>query len=812
MKKIFLFIAVLAININLFSQSASNKGNELSGTLLTNANTLMADAIIQLLKAADSSLIKTEFSDSKGEFKFNEVKPGSYFILTNVIGYSKFASPIFNFDASMKLPPFHLKKSEVELKEVSVTIHKPYIEREHGKMILNVENGIVSAGNSAFDVIEKAPGVRIDNNDNISFKGKQGVPIWIDGKPTPMTGSDLANYLRGMTSNAIEKIEFISNPSAKYDAAGSSIINIKLKKDKNLGTNGSVSLAYGQGVYSKTNNGFTINHRDKKINLFASYNYTYRRGFNDLKLDRNFYNKDTFLGAYIQNNYLSIGYQNQIAKAGIDYFANSKNTFGFVVNGVDNTFSPTGDNVSQVYDNNNINTSRFETQNRSEDKWYNYSTNLNYKHTFDSTGTELTTDVDYAHYANHTQQNFTTRYYDLNNVEYLNPYLLYGNINGGLNIYSIKSDLTKSLKNNFKIESGVKSSYVIADNNLAFYNQSSGVSVYDSTKSNHFIYRENINAGYINISRDWKKMSTQIGLRAEHTHVTGNQLVYNSRFDTNYVQLFPSAFIGYKLNSKNSLELNYSRRINRPSYDQLNPFKYYLDPTTYKAGNPYLQPETTHSFELSYIFNQKIYTTLGFGRTFNNIIEVIAPSPNQLKLTVQTNYNLAFVDVYSLNISAPTEVTKWWYTTNDMSCYYAAYSGNVANTTINKAGNINFNINSVNSFSFTPTFSAELSGNYRAKEIYAFEVAKPIWSVNAGLQKKLYTNKIILKLNISDIFFTNNSRATTVFTGYVESYDVRRDTRVVVISFVYKFGNGLPSQRRKGGADDIKQRAGGVVG
>jgi outer membrane receptor protein involved in Fe transport len=812
MKIKFSILFVLATSISLFSQTTINKRNELSGTLLTNGNVPIADAVIQLLKAADSSLVKTEFSDDKGEFKFIDVKPNTYFVQTNVIGYSRFASSVFTFIESTKLAPFNLTKSEVELKEVSVTIHKPYIEREHGKMILNVENGIVSAGNSAFAVIEKAPGVRIDNNDNISFKGKQGVAVWIDGKPTPMTGSDLANYLKGMASNAIEKIEFISNPSAKYDAAGSSIINIKLKKDKNLGTNGSVSLAYGQGVYSKTNNGFTINHRDKKINVFASYNYAYRRGFNDLKLDRNFYNKDTFLGAYIQNNYLFIGYQNQIAKAGIDYFVNSKNTFGFVVNGVDNTFSPSGNNISQVYDNNNINTSRFETQNRSQDKWYNYSTNFNYKHTFDSTGTELTTDADYAQYANHTQQNFTTRYYDLNNVEYLNPYLLYGNINGSLNIYSIKSDLTKFLKNSLKIESGIKSSYVIADNNLAFYNKSSGVPVYDSTKSNHFIYQENINAAYINGSRDWKKISTQIGLRMEYTHVIGNQLVYNSKFDTNYVQLFPSAFIGYKLNGKNSLELNYSRRINRPSYDQLNPFKYYLDPTTYKAGNPYLQPETTHSFELSYIFNQKIYTTLGFGRTLNNIIEVIAPSPNQLKLTVQTNYNLAFVDVYTLNISAPIEVTKWWYTTNDISCYYAAYSGNVANTTINKAGNINFNINSVNSFSFSSTLSAELSGNYRAKEIYAFELAKPIWSVNAGLQKKLYNNKIILKLNISDILFTNNSRATTVFTGYVESYDVRRDTRVAVISFVYKFGNGLPSQRRKGGADDIKQRAGSSVG
>ncbi|MES2591897.1 MAG: outer membrane beta-barrel family protein [Bacteroidota bacterium] len=812
MKKIATII-LLITNAGLFAQTNIAK-SELYGSLLTKNNAPLPDAIVQLLSATDSSLVKTEFTNEKGEFNFNGISNGFYFIQTNVLGYAKFTSSIFDVSESKMLPPFQLQKTEVSLAEVTVTARKPYIERDHGKMILNVENSIVSSGNSAFEVIEKAPGVRIDNNDNISFKGKQGVAVWIDGRPTPMTGSDLANYLKGMTSAAIEKVEFIANPSSKYDAAGSSIINIKLKKDKKLGTNGSATLAAGYGVYPKTNNGFTLNHRNKKINVFGNYNYAYRKGFNSLKLDRNFYSNDTFKGAYIQDNYLTMDFQNQIARAGVDYYANSKNTFGFVVNAVSNKFNPTGDNISMVYDETRTNTSRFETQNRSKDKWYNYSANLNYKHIIDTSGTELTTDVDYARFSNVTEQNFTTRYFDINNNEFLNPYLLYGDINGGLNIYSIKTDLAKPLKNGANFESGFKSSYVIADNNLAFYNRSNGLNSYDSAKSNHFIYTENINAVYANASKEWKKLSTQIGLRLEHTHITGNQLVYNETFDTSYIQLFPSAFIGYKLNDKNSLELNYSRRINRPGYDQLNPFRFYLDPTTYKAGNPYLQPQTTHSFELTHVFKQKIYSTLGFGRTSNNITEVIAPAPDQPKLTIQTNYNLTTADVYALNVSIPQEVTKWCHTTTDISLYYAAYSGNIANTTINKVGNVNFNINSVNVFNFTSTFSGELSGNYRSKEVYAYETVRPIWSLNFGLQKKFADNRAILKLNVNDIFHTNNARATTRFTGYVESYDVRRDTRVAFLSFTYKFGNTSlsPSQRRRGGAEDVKQRAGGSVG
>ena len=810
MKTLLLIIISVVFHSILVAQDSISE-YELTGSINDNENKPVIDAVIQLLKTSDSSLVKTEFTDEKGQFKFAGINTGAYFIQANVIGYSKYLSLPILFSSSKTLDPILLQKTDIELKEVTVTSRKQYIERDHGKMIVNVENSIASTGSSAFEVIEKAPGVRVDNNDNISFKGKSGVAVWIDGKPTPMSGSDLANYLKGISSNAIEKIEFIANPSSKYDAAGSSIINIKLKKDKRLGTNGSISTAYGQGRYSKSNSGVNINHSDKKVNMFGSYNYAYREAFTNLKLNRNFYKNDTFIGAYDQNNYLMFDFSNHIARAGIDYFANDKNTFGFVVSGVNNKFNPKGSNVSYVYDQTNTNVSRFETQNRSNDNWHNYAANFNFKHVFDSTGTELTTDLDYAQFGNKTQQNFTTRYFDLNNAEFSSPYLLHGDLNGDLNIYSIKSDLVKPLKNEAKIETGFKSSYVKADNNLAFYNRSNNNNIYDSTKSNHFIYQENINALYVNAFKDWKKWSFQVGLRCEQTHVIGNQLVYNTKFDTSYIQLFPSAFAGYKINDKHNIELNYSRRINRPSYDQLNPFKFYLDPTTYKEGNPYLKPQTTESIELTHIYKQKIYTTFGFGHTNNNITEVIAPADNQPKLTIQTNKNLSTVDVYALNISIPVEITKWWYTSNDIGTYYALYSGNVARTTITNIGNLNFNFNSVNTFNISSTLSAELSGNYRARELYAFENVNPIWSVNIGMQKKFFNNKATIKLNVNDIFYSNKITASTTFTDYKETFNVSRDTRVATISFTYKFGKNsvTPSRRRQGGADDIKQRAGG---
>lgn len=807
--------AILSLNAAKYAcgQSEPPLKYELSGMVTNEQSIGISDVVVQLFKSQDSSLVKTEITNSSGNYKFKAISVGNYFLKTGMVGYKKYSSANFNLKENTTFEKISLQLSDVALKEVTVGAAKPYIEREHGKVILNVESSINAAGSSAFEVIEKAPGITV-NNDNISLRGRQGLIVQIDGKQIPMTGADLANYLRGIPSSAIEKIEIISNPSSKYDAAGISIINIKLKKDKLLGTNGSISLAYGQGRYPKTNNGFTLNHRNKKINVYGNYNYAYRQAFSNLVLKRSFYNGDSLLGAYEQDNYLLFDFRNQIARVGMDYFANKKNTFGLILNGVSNNFNPKGDNVSHVFNGMNINTSRFETQNRSADKWHNYSANFNHKHIFDSLGTELTTDIDFANYGNKTLQNFTTRFYNLSNVEYQNPYVLHGDINGDLKIYAIKSDFIKTLKNKTKLETGLKFSYVKADNNLIFNDKSDGTNRYDSSKSNHFIYTENINAAYFSTSKDWEKITTQFGLRMEHTHVTGKQLVYNSSFNTSYVQLFPSAFVVYTLSKKQSVELTYSRRITRPSYDQLNPFKFFLDPTTYKEGNPYLIPQTTHSLELSHIFNQKITSTLCFGRTLNNITEVIAPSKNELKLTIQTNKNLTMVDVYSFSISAPLRIKKWWNSNNDFSTYYAFYTGNIANTSIQQVGNLTFNFSSVNRFDISKTLSAELSGNYRARELYAYEVVKPIWSVSCGIQKRFWKNNATVKLNVSDIFYTSNPRADVQFTNYKETFNVKRDTRLAVLSFNYKLGKNsiAPSRRRSGGADDIKQRAGGGLG
>ena len=754
---------------------------------------------------SENKLIKTEVADQNGNFSFQDLMSGNYHLKINKNGAEAHRSEI-SIKENTTLPAISLNEKSIEA--ITITKAKPYIERQDGKMILNVENSIAATGNSAFEVLEKAPGVNIDTNDNISLRGKGNLLVQIDGKNTPMNGTDLANYLRGIPSSTVEKIEFITNPSSKYDASGTSIINIRLKKDQRKGTNGSLSTSLGMGKYVKNNNSFSINHRNKKVNLFANYSFAYREFFNKLLLDRSFYENGTFQKAYIQENFLKMNFRNHIAKVGMDYYINDKNILGFSVGVISNRFNPTSNNDTQVLDENYQPDGTFNTKSNNRDHWKNASLNFNHKYKIDSLGSELTTDLDYINYANNSLQNFNTRNFDVAGNE-SNPYLLKGDLGGNLNIYSLKTDLTKVFKKNWKLESGIKTSFVKADNDLQFFDASSGTPILDMTKTNHFIYEENINAVYGNVIKNWDQFKVNFGLRMENTNVTGNQLTTNQINKKNYTQLFPSAVFSYDVDDKNTLELNFSRRITRPTYKQLNPFKFYLDPTTYQAGNPDLNPQTTMNYEFTYSLSNKYFATLSYSKTLNNITDILKPIvENGNIVVVQANENLSSASYYGLNLIAPTKITKWWDMNNSANFYFGSYTGNISDTYIKNQGNFTFDLNSINSFKIGNGFSAELTGNYKAKEVYAYMFLKPMWSINIGAQKK-FKNNSTLKFSFNDIFLTSNPEAKNIYSSYIENFIVRRDTRVMTLSYTYNFGSGKSGQPRKtGGADDLKQRAG----
>lgn len=813
MKRIIFILFLLFPTLRIFCQRETQTFSEIKGNLQLNNGELVKDELVLLYLRRDSSLVKTEFSDNKGFFSFKQLKSDTYFLCVKNPNFENFCSVDLFLETNLDLGTIQLKAITNELKEVVVVAQKPFIERSAGKTVINVDQSIQSAGSSAFEVIEKSPGVAVSLTDQISLNGKQGILVQINGKSLQMSGTDLANFLRGVPSSSIEKIEFLTNPSSKYDAAGSVIINIRMKKDTRFGTNGSFSTSCGHGVYPKANFGLNLNHRTKKWNFFTNYSFAYRKAFNYLDLNRRFYQQDTLQLVYEQQNLLILPFKNHIFRAGFDYQIDAKSTLSLSLNGISNTFRTTGNIETLVRDNNEQHVYSFETENRSFDNWYSAGLNLNYSRNTDSLGSTLSVDLDYALYGNETKQNFTTNYYDLDGLLLQNPYLLYGDLAGNLSIYSLKCDRLKTFENGSILEYGLKSSYVEADNKLSFFDKSNGGNIYDSLKSNHFIYTENINAAYVNYNLQHKKWIYKLGIRFENTNIKGNQLVYNQKFNTSYAQFFPSLSLRYKHNEKHSFDININRRIDRPSYDQLNPFKLYLDPTTYRVGNPYLGPQMTFGFDIGYVFKDRFYAIVGMARTFNNITETIGPYGEEENITVQTNVNLNHVDLIYTNISLPFELKKWWNLRIDLNGYLALYSGNAGNTTLSNRGSYNGNINMVSNFVLPKNQFLEVNSNYRTREVYAFDSIRRIWAVGFGYRIKILNSKGDLKFNITDAFYSSNILANVTFTDYKEQFLVKRETRVATVAFTYRFGSAQNNlRRRQGGADDLKQRVGGQMG
>lgn len=808
-------LAFPALFLLLFAycETATARTGGLSGKVTDESGKALRFANVILLRSKDSALIRTELTNEKGEYGLTLLPDGSYIIRVNLVGYSVYnSSPIDISGNTTTLPDIILRSATNELKEVAVRAQKQFVEVHSDKLVVNVENSIVNAGGSVLDVLAHSPGVTVDQNDNISLKGKQGVNVMINGKVQPISGQDLANLLKSMPSNSVQSIELISNPSAKYDAAGTAgIINIKMKKDTRTGLNGSANATYAQGVYGKANGGFNMNYRNKKFNLFANYNHSKREGFNHLTLQRNFYKNGIFTGAYDQDNNYRYHIGGDMGGIGLDYTLSPKTIIGGVVNGDATAFRRDGFNYSNVIDGDAYKApSHFTTANTSPNYWNNYTVNLNLRHNFDSTGKALAVDADYAAYPSHGRQDYTTNYYDsLGNLLSPTPSILRGDLKGLTQIRSFKADYTHPLHANAKLEAGMKTSFVTADNDIRFYNMISGIYVPDLTKTYHFIYNENINAGYINFSKDMNKWSAQLGLRAEQTIVKGDDRTSDSVFTRNYTQLFPSLAAQRHFDKNNDLGLTLSRRIERPNYEQLNPFKYYLDPTTYKAGYPFLNPALSYAAELSYIYKQRFVTSVSYSNTSRPLTEVIQPSPTEEKVTIQTTKNLISMEYYGVSGSYQFRFYKWWNNTTSFNAYYANYTGDIAGTNLN-AGRTTFDVNTNNSFVLPNNWSAELGGFYQAPQVYGYMNLKPTWMINAGIQKNLFDKRATLKLNITDIFWRGYPRATSYYNDYVESFIAQRDTRQASISFTYRFGKRTVPQtsRHRGGAEDEKRRVG----
>lgn len=787
---------------------------KISGQVTNSANASVEFATMMLVQAGDSAttpekLIKGAISDENGFYAFENIPQGRYRVASQQLGYAKTYSQPFLIDAThtdLKLPTLALREEAKNLAEVQVVAKKPFLEQQVDRVVMNVENSIVASGNTALDVLEKAPGVTIDRqNDQLKLKGKSGVIVYIDGKQTYLSQQEVSNLLKNTPSDNIEKIEIITNPGSKYDAAGNSgIINIKMKKNKNFGTNGTLTLGSGYGWANdltgrtvsrpKYNGSLNINHRAGKINVFGNYSYANRLSYNSNMLNRVIPYNGT-VTYFDQRSFRPNSFTNSTFKGGIDYFVTPKTTIGVLVNGFANDWtSPNGANNTLISDANHQLTSQAITNTNAEQYLKNLTTNLNFKHEFDDKGRdvgpqELTVDADYVRYDGHGNNTLSTRYLNAQNQTYRPNQDVRNNMPSTIRILAFKSDYVRPTKKG-KFEMGVKSSYVQADNNTIYdtLQQETRQWLPDASRSNRFKYDEYINAGYVNYAGAFGKLKVQAGLRAENTHSIGNSITLNQRVDRNYLNLFPTLFLSRQLDSSNVLNLSYSRRIDRPSYENLNPFVFYLDPYTYQKGNPFLKPQYTNSIELTHVYKGAISSTLGFSRTTDFINGETPMQIASQNITYVTPQNLGTQDNVNLNVSFPIPVAKWWTMQNNVTVYYQHYNTFYAGQPYNIEF-VAYNLYASNNFTISKLWSAELSGWYNSRAQYGFYQAQPMGAFSVGVQKKILDNKGSLKLNVNDPFWLNH------FNGVAKVQDInfrvqsRWESRRISLTFTYRFGN-----------------------
>jgi iron complex outermembrane recepter protein len=789
----------------------------IKGAVQDENNLPLEAASVSLTKGTDTVMFKSSMSDKEGKFSFAGIPPGSYIIRVSAVGHSEisgFPISIIEGTKAIQIPPFLLRKQNTELQSVAVVVKKPFIEQKSDRILVNVDASPANAGTSVMDVLEKSPGVSVDKDGNISLKGKQGVTVMIDGRPTYMSGTQLAFYLKSLPSSAIDQLEIMSNPSAKYDAAGNSgIINIKTKKNKAKGFNGSTTLTYTQGEYAKPGGNLNMNYRENKFNFFLNGGYTYWQGFQNLDINRNYLDEGTeqINSIFTQNTHMKFLSPELNLKLGADYFLDSKTTLGIVLSGYQTNESDNSQSYITLKNGNNVTDSLVQSFGNIHSIWTNGTANLNFKRQFDSAGRELTADADYIYYKSTSDQLFQNYTYNPD-MKPISSNTLSGDLPSTINIYSFKTDYTHPFQSGLKLEAGIKTSFVATDNKANYYNLDGFEYTPDTTKTNYFVYHENINAAYVNFTKKYKKWNFQAGLRIENTNYDGHQYgnIYtinnnDSSFKKSYVNAFPSAYITYELNDKNVFNFNFGRRIDRPDYGDLNPFLFFLDEYTYQAGNPYLQPQYSTNIELSHTYHNELTTTLNYSNTQNFFAETFQQDGHA---TIVRRGNIGRRENAGIAVSLNKPLTKWWTTTLYVNVNYNHFTGELYGEMLNVDAVTGMG-NMTNMFKFKKGWSAELSGWYRTSGIEGQIYIHPVGQITTAIARQILKEKGTLKLGLRDVFYTQQIKGTIDFQQTQASFHNTRDSRQLSLTFTYRFGKaikGAQANRHAGGADDESSR------
>jgi iron complex outermembrane recepter protein len=800
MKHLILAFLLLSAASSI-AQTSNILGNvkSVQGVAISNAN-------IILYKTSDSSVSQLELSDTDGNFAISNVPTGNYWLVCSALGYSADTNKtVIVGTENRRLAPIALAKQSKLVGELRATGKKQVIEVKPGKTIVNVEASINNTGSNALDILRKSPGVTVDNNDNLSIKGKSGVIVYIDGKQSYLDSEALAQMLRSTNSSNIASIEIISNPGSKYDAEGNAgIINIKLKKNVKLGTNGTVTAGFSYGFTPKYNASISINNNNSKTNLFATYGIDGGDQYNF----QNFLRRQSGI-QYDQNAKNHSNNLSHTFKAGADYRINSKNTVGIMANGnyVDGRWTNDGlTNIGQIAA---APTQRLVATNTINSTALNINGNINYRFA-DTNGRVLSIDLDAGNY-NATSQSTQPNEYRTLQDSLLSRLVFTNSAPVNIDIYTAKFDYEAN-KFKGKIGYGAKASWVNTDNDFKFYNLLGSTAVIDPARTNHFTYIENVYAAYANYTRQLsKKLGSEFGLRAEQTTSKGTlETLAGNLGDTvvsrQYLNLFPTLGLSYQVNQKHAFTFSFSRRIQRPNYQQLNPFENKLDELTYEKGNAFLRPQYAYNFELGHTFLGFVSTSISYSRLTDVYAQITDTAAGARAYII--NRNMANSNVWGVTFGMPLQFKKWW-------TGYFNINGNYTQTSAN------FNGNPINIA--YPSMSLYCEQNFQLKKEYMLSASgwyavpgywggtfrtKPIGAMDLGISKNFLKKKLNARLALTDIFWSSRWAGISDYAGLYFDASGGNESRLARLTLSYRFGSNTvqQSRSRKTGLSDEADR------
>ncbi len=802
--------SIIILLVTVISYANAQSGS-ITGKISGANNELLTGAVAELRNAKDSTLAKVSVADTKGIYFLENVKAGTYYLKTSFLGYNAYQGTVFSFDGTgtKTMNEITMEVSSIILKSAEISGIRPMVEVKADKTVFNVENSVNSTGSTAYELLQKAPGVVVDNNDNITLKGRGGVTVQIDGRPARLSDAELADYLKSMQSTDVEAIELISNPSSKYDAEGTAgIVNIKLKKNKNFGTNGSVTAGYAIGKYSKYNTSLSLNNRSPKFNLYSTYSNSWGDRGNEFYLyreqrpyifDQSSISKRTF----INHNY----------KAGVDYTLNKKNTFGLMVNGNIHDAEGKSTNRNYIHD---FETFQVDSILKSDQTYENIGNNfnVNLNHQFkDTLGHELTTDLDYGYYDSDRNSYVPNEYVLADFITPLSSSYFRSIAPTAINIITFKSDYSQKLFKG-KLGFGIKASIVETDNEFNFYNIVDDTETLDNSRSNHFVYNENVYAVYLNYQRTIKKFDFQAGVRMENTisegDLKGDTQTQDKNVKRKYNDFFPSAGLTYNPNANHSVALVYSSRIDRPNYQELNPFEYKLDELSFRKGNPFLNPQYSDKIELSHTYKYTTTTSIGYSHTTDFFAEIVDTLGGGR--SVLTSKNLATEDVLSATISTSLQPFKWFGIYLNTGVTNQAYKADFGGTKTINTNFTSFNLYAQNTFKLLYGFTFEVSGWYNSGGVWGGSFrTKQQGSLDIGLQKKLFNEQATLKLAYTDILYTAPWDSYNTYGGIVERVNGNWESQQFRASLTWRFGNKQmkSTRQRTTGSESEQKRVGG---